>query len=240
MRCRWPCFVGLWIGDAVSMTETLGKARTNPFVVAAAILFVILSVVVICAGGASPANPLYAWGGLNRLLFLEINSFHTPLWDALMLTMTALGDHGNFLRYLAIALLLSLWRPSWLPRRNVLVFFVGYGITALIAIQLKHWLDFPRPLLALGHVVHVVGRPEYHQSFPSGHAVFSVLLAASLSYRTPAPLQVALWVFAFLVCLSRLSLGAHFPADVLGGALIACLTVFSLHWLLKRRPRVIF
>ena len=223
------------------MDGTASRARTNPFVVAAAILFVIaLIVVVICAGGASPANPLYAWGGLNRLLFLEINGFHTPFWDALMLTMTALGDHGNFLRYLAIALLVSLWRPSWLPRRNVLVFFVGYGITALIAIQLKHWLDFPRPLLALGQVVHVVGRPEFHHSFPSGHAVFSVLLAASLSEQAAGLLRWLLWSYALLVCLSRLSLGAHFPADVLGGALIAYLTVFSLRWLLKRRRRVIF
>lgn len=218
------------------MDWVVSRARANRFVVAAAILFVVLSLVLlVCAGGASPANPLYAWGGLNHLLFLDINGFHAPLWDALMLAMTALGDHGNFLRYLAIALLVSLWRPSWLPRRNVLVFFVGYGITALIAIQLKHWLDFPRPLLALGQLVHVVGRPEFYHSFPSGHAIFAVLLAASLSYRAPAPLRVALWVFAFMVCLSRLALGAHFPADVLGGALIAYLTVFSLHWLLKRR-----
>jgi len=215
--------------------EALDKAPQNRFT-AAACLFVVLSLVLlVCAGGASPTNPLYAWGGLNRLLFLQINGFHAPFWDALMLAMTALGDHGNFLHYLAIALLVSIWRPSWLPRRNVLVFFVGYGITALIAIQLKHWLDFPRPLLALGqNLVHVVGRPELHHSFPSGHATFAALLAASLSYQAAYPLRWLLWIYALLVCLSRPALGAHFPADVLGGALIAYLTVYSLRWLHKR------
>lgn len=183
----------------------------------------------------SPDNPLYALGGLNRLLFLWINGFHSAYWDALMLTMTALGDHANYPIYMALALLLSAWRPLWLPRSNVLIFGVGYVITGLIVTQIKPQLDFPRPLLALGsHWVQVVGRPEFHHSFPSGHATFAVLLAASLSYQSARPLRWLLWGFALLVCLSRPALGAHFPVDVLGGALISYLTVYSLRRLHKR------
>ena len=183
----------------------------------------------------SPDNPLYAWGGLNHLLFVWINGFHNPYWDALMLTMTTLGDHANYPVYMALALLLSAWRPLWLPRNNVLIFGVGYVITGLIVMQIKPLLDFPRPLLALGEQwVHVIGRPEFHHSFPSGHATFAVLLAASLAYQSARPLRWGLWGFALLVCASRPVLGAHFPADVLGGALIACLTVGSLRWFQKR------
>ena len=183
----------------------------------------------------SPDNPLYAWGGLNRLLFLWINGFHSTYWDALMLTMTALGDHANYPVYIALALLLSAWRPLWLPRNNVLIFGVGYVISGLIVMQIKPLLDFPRPLLALGsHWVQVVGRPEFHHSFPSGHATFAVLLAASLSHQSARPLRWLLWGFALLVCLSRPALGAHFPVDVLGGALIAWLTVYSLRWFHQR------
>ena len=185
----------------------------------------------------SPDNPLYAWGGLNHLMFLWINGFHSAYWDSLMLTMTALGDHANYPIYMALALLLSAWRPLWLPRSNVLIFGVGYVVTAVVAIQMKHWLDFPRPLAALGaNWIHVVGRPEYHHSFPSGHAIFAVLLAASLSFQAARPLRWLLWCFALLVCLSRPVLGAHFPADVLGGVLIAWLIVYSLRWLYKRMP----
>jgi len=183
----------------------------------------------------SPDNPLYAWGGLNRLLFLWINGLHSTYWDALMLTMTALGNHANYPFYMALALLLSAWRPLWLPRNNVLIFGVGYVMTGWIVTQIKPLLDFPRPLLALGsHWVQVVGQPEFHHSFPSGHATFAVLLAASLSYQSTRPLRWLLWGFALLVCLSRPALGAHFPADVLGGALIAYLSVYSLRWLIER------
>lgn len=182
----------------------------------------------------SPDNPLYAWGGLNRLLFLWINGLHSTYWDALMLIMTALGNHANYPLYMALALLLSAWRPLWLPRNNVLIFGVGYVMTGWIVTQIKPLLDFPRPLLALGsYWVQVVGQPEFHHSFPSGHATFAVLLAASLSYQSTRPLRWLLWGFALLVCLSRLVLGAHFPADVLGGALIAYLSVYLLRWLIE-------
>lgn len=182
----------------------------------------------------SPANPLYAWGGLNESLFLWLNSYHAHYLDAFMLTMTAWGNHANYPFYMALALLLTAWRPQILPRCNLVVFGVGYCVTGWIVTAIKPALDFPRPLLALGSgAVHVIGRPEFFHSFPSGHATFVVLLAASLSSRASPALQWLLWVFAVLVCISRPVLGAHFPADVLAGALIALITVFVLQKLIK-------
>ena len=183
----------------------------------------------------SSANPLYAWGGLNESLFVWLNSYHAHYLDALMLTMTAWGDHGNYPLYMAMALLLAAWRPQILPRRNLVVFGVGYCLTGWIVMAIKPALDFPRPLVALGSgVVHVVGRPEFFHSFPSGHATFAVLLAASLSSQASPALRWLLWVFAALVCISRPVLGAHFPADVLAGALIALTTVLLLQALEKQ------
>ncbi len=180
----------------------------------------------------APGSLWYAWGGWNQSLFLWINAYHSHYWDVLMLAMTALGDHKHYPVYMAVALLLSAWRRAWLPNRNVVIFGVGYVITGWIVGGIKPALDFPRPLRALGpHVVHVVGRPEFFHSFPSGHATFVVLLAASLSPGAAAPLRWAAWIFAALVCLSRPALGAHFPVDVLAGALIALVVVYSLRGL---------
>ena len=182
----------------------------------------------------SPAYPLYAWGGMNESLFVWMNSYHTQYLDAFMLTMTAWGDHANYPLYMAMALLLAAWRPLILPRRNLAVFGVGYCLTGWIVTAIKPALDFPRPLLALGSgAVHVVGRPEFFHSFPSGHATFAVLLAASLSSQASPALRWLLWIFAILVCISRPVLGAHFPADVLAGALIALITVSLLQALEK-------
>lgn len=166
-------------------------------------------------------HQLYDWFGLNVALFHLVNGVHAGWWDAVMLAMTWLGDHDRFPFYMAIALAVALVRPHWLPQRAVVVFGIGYVVSGFLVATLKPWIDFPRPLLALGRdVVIVVGEPEFHHSFPSGHSTFAVLLAASLTRGSTRGLKWALWLFAALVGLSRMSLGAHFPADVCGGALL--------------------
>ena len=66
---------------------------------------------------------------------------------------------------------------------------------------------------------------DLNHSFPSGHAAFAVLMAASLMPRIASGAQLALIVFAALACVSRIWVGAHYPADVLAGALIALVIV---------------
>jgi membrane-associated phospholipid phosphatase len=87
---------------------------------------------------------------------------------------------------------------------------------------LKDFLDFPRPAEVFGvQAIAILGNTEVHHSLPSGHAAFAVLLAASLTPGMAAGWRWSLVVFAVLVCLSRVVVGAHFPADVMAGALIA-------------------
>lgn len=164
---------------------------------------------------------LYDWFGLNAVLFHVINGLHAPWWDRVMLAMTWLGNYELYPAYVAIALLLTQVAPRRLPRRNVVVFAAGYALTGLAVSTLKPMLAFPRPLLALGkQAVIVLGDPALRWSFPSGHATFAVLFAASFSAGLSRPVKWLLGLFAVLVCISRVSVGAHFPADVLGGALV--------------------
>lgn len=164
---------------------------------------------------------LYDWFGLNTALFHAVNRIHAPWWDRLMLAMTWVGDYQLYPAYIAIALLLTQLFPRRLARRDTVVFAVGYALTGLAVSTLKPLFSFPRPPLALGsHAVVVLGAPALHGSFPSGHATFAVLLAASFSPGSSRLMRAVLWLFAALVCISRIAVGAHFPADVLGGVLI--------------------
>lgn len=165
----------------------------------------------------------YDWFGLNTQLFLLVNGLHAQGFDNFMLGVTTLGHPRLFPFYIAAALLWSRARPVSLPPRNVAVFALGYLLTSVLVVPaLKSGLDFPRPLQVLGAAaVTLVGRADEAHSLPSGHAAFAVLMAASLTPGSARPMRFALLAFALLVCVSRVSVGAHFPADVLAGALVA-------------------
>ncbi len=177
----------------------------------------------------TPDHPLYDWFGLNAALFGLINAVHAPLLDRLMLAASGLGHPRMFAFYIAVALWLSWRRPDVLPWRNTVVFAFGYAVLSQVLVPiLKGALDFPRPITVLGAQARVLGENDALHALPSGHATFAVLLACALTPGMPRPARVALTVFAVLVCVSRVSVGAHFPADVAWGAVLAALTVAAL------------
>ena len=65
-----------------------------------------------------------------------------------------------------------------------------------------------------------------HFSFPSGHAYGSFLTYGFLAYLAASwPGYVIAGVLIFLIGLSRLYLGAHFPSDVVGGWALAAIAL---------------
>ncbi len=185
---------------------------------------------------------IYDWGGINVTLFHAINDIHSGFIDSFMLLGTALGDHNNFPLYLALLVLTTLVMLVRMPVHDaatvqqqilrwmsvVAVFSVGYVVDGWLIGALKPMLDFPRPPLALPEgTLHIVGRAELHHSLPSGHASFAMLLVASLWPLFSRGWQVAGVFFVLWVGVSRISLGAHFPADVMAGFLLS-LSVVTL------------
>jgi membrane-associated phospholipid phosphatase len=177
---------------------------------------------------------LYDWGGANVWLFHLLNGLHTSFSDRFMMLGTLLAGHGNFPVYLGIACLFAIGSLSdpasekkavmWLT--TISVFCVAYMLDGQLLNLVKPWLDFPRPLLALPpSSVHVFGRAEYHDSLPSGHASFAMLTVASLWPMIPMRYRMAGVFFVTWAGISRICLGAHFPADVLAGFLSAYLIV---------------
>ena len=175
---------------------------------------------------------IYDWGGLNRELFSAINGFRGPLIDALMLAGTQLGDVWNAAWIVLVMLLLIAIRHvlpqgivvSFPEERGVsealTVFVVGCAITALLVFVGKASFDMPRPYNALPTgSVKVLTELREPYSFPSGHAAFAMLVAWIF-----VPYCQRRWRVFFALCVvwvgvSRISVGAHFPADVLAGYL---------------------
>jgi len=117
----------------------------------------------------------------------------------------------------------------------LLLAIIGGGL--LLSTLLKRYIDRPRPTL----VPH--GSYVSTTSFPSGHSMLSAIVyltLGSLLARLIRPRRLKLYFLAvallltFLVGVSRVYLGVHYPSDVLAGW-AAGLAWAVLCWLLTRR-----
>lgn len=194
---------------------------------------------------------LYHLFGLNEALFLAINQHHAAVFDLLARAGSAIGNFWN-LPLLAAALVAVAMAPSWRharrlpadwPRREavlrlLLVLVIGWAVAMAAVGMLKAGLHLPRPPVALGEdMVRVLGNAETSGSFPSGHATFAALVAATFWRPAGVAGRIALVGWVLWVCVSRIVLGAHFPADLVAGCACGVLSAWAARALLARYAR---
>jgi membrane-associated phospholipid phosphatase len=115
---------------------------------------------------------------------------------------------------------------SWRPTAGALV--AGWGGWWL-AKGLKNGFERGRPANELG--------PDFVRptaitdglGFVSGHATVAFACAAVLSPYLSRTWRIAVYTLAATVALSRVSVGAHFPLDVVGGAALGLLLAYVWH-----------
>ena len=175
----------------------------------------------------------------DQTLFLWINNTLNRSWlDTVMETATAFGN-GFYLFPLGLALMALFARKHF--RRDFVLWASTSFISFIIGTTLKHLVHRDRPLAALHNriaahsaYVHVLGPSLYANSFPSGHT-FTAFSTASLFAGLYPALSIPLYSLATLTGLSRIYVGAHFPLDVLGGAIIGVAsTIIVLRWIAPR------
>jgi membrane-associated phospholipid phosphatase len=166
---------------------------------------------------------------LDRSLLLWIHQFANPQLDGVMLFVTALGNPG-----MVITVFIStiIWLGMKRRYSDGIRFSIDCAGGLLISQVMKLFFAKPRPELWARLV------SEHSFSFPSGHAVGSMVVYGFIAYILAKEIPVyrrCIYAIASILIIaigfSRLYLGVHYPTDIIAGYgigvlwLITCLKV---------------
>jgi membrane-associated phospholipid phosphatase len=168
----------------------------------------------------------------DTTLLLWIHQFSNPSLDAVMLVITRLGDPEVIIPIVGIILVI-LWLRHY--RQEAQIFLIACIGGAILNTGLKLFFGKPRPELW----PRLIAETSY--SFPSGHALGSMvvygLLAYLVTFHYPRFIPF-IYIFAAVLIavigISRLYLGVHWPTDIIAGYgvgflwLMICTTMFKL------------
>ncbi|MBQ6622600.1 MAG: phosphatase PAP2 family protein [Mogibacterium sp.] len=148
--------------------------------------------------------------------------------------ITHLGDSGMI--WILFVLLMLLFRAT---RKDGL--WSGIALAASYIINnllLKNLIARIRPY-EIFSAVQLLVEQQSDFSFPSGHSAASFVVAISMYIYLPKRYGIPALILAFLISLSRIYVGVHYPLDVvcgaLSGTLIALITAAVRHRVERNR-----
>ncbi len=152
---------------------------------------------------------------LDLSLCIRFNHISQYRWiRSLFRAVSRLGD-GIFWYVLMIALLAFEGVQAVIPVVHMLL---AGGASTLVYKWLKKKTSRPRPY-QVNPDIACIAAPLDRFSFPSGYTLHAVAFSTVATAYYPELAWIVL-PFTFLVAISRMVLGLHYPSDVLAGAAI--------------------
>lgn len=150
-----------------------------------------------------------------------------PALDAAMIVL------AKYSPVVLAILLVGLWL-TWRPRDQRLAFLAGAASLLALGIGQLVGMAFPRPRPYLVHHVLLLVPHAPDTSFPSDHATLAFAVAATL-WHLDRRWGIGLLLFGILIGVARVYIGAHYPSDILGGAVLGAVVALAVV-VLSRRP----
>ena len=165
-------------------------------------------------------------------LMALVQEHRSATLDEIAVTFTLIGEFRNMLIFSALLTGLLLLARQW---RQAIFAGATMLLTALANTGTKHFFARVRP--------EILTDPLTSYSMPSGHAsgAFALFLSlAVLAGRGQPPRLRLTWLLlgslpALAIALSRVYLGAHWPSDVVAGAMLAASVCAAVLWLSQRQ-----
>ena len=164
----------------------------------------------------------------NETLFLYLNHHLAISGSAGVWAMLTNLGNGFFLFPLAMVLFLR--KPD-----QQLAVIVSMIVLALVINIAKKLIGVPRPALVFdSQQFFIIGPVLRHGGFPSGHTGTVFLLAGLACIYLNLRLTILIFLFMILSGLSRIVVGAHWPADVIAGAWVGIVCAGVGSWLSRK------
>ncbi len=185
---------------------------------------------------------------IDKSIFIFFNqTISNPLFDVSMPIITDLNKHWWGLTLFGLIWCLLFFAGGKKGKTVALLLLVVIAVTdQLNSNLLKNIVDRPRPCREIDgktiveNVRLLVGCGGGH-SFPSSHAANNFAAACLLSFYFRR-WKRGFYLFAGMVAFSRISVGVHYPSDILGGAVVgficASVIIFSWNLLVSYYPRL--
>ncbi len=151
----------------------------------------------------------------DNTIYLLVRNFNNVYFDNFFKFITMFGNPKVVIIILIILNIL-------LSRKDALICDI-LSITSVITnFIIKNLVMRDRP-----NVLRLIKQGGY--SFPSGHAMISIMLYGYLFYlvhkhitnkKLKYLLQFFIIIFIFLLCISRIYVGVHYATDIIGGVLL--------------------
>ena len=131
---------------------------------------------------------------------------------------------GNGATLIAVGLLLYIAGKYYNKRLHLIgrVLFTGLLTTGVVIQVIKHLIGRARPKLSHDLIFIGPSLRSGYDSFPSGHSAMVFFFAYTLSQYYPK-FRALFYLFALAVSIDRVEELAHFPSDILAGAVIGLL-----------------
>ena len=169
-------------------------------------------------------------------IFRAINGIHFSLFHSFMFIISLLGELA-IIWFLLAAFILYKNRKD--GKKIFILMTLAIVMTLLINhIIIAYFIFRERPYIALQDVFQL-GKRWTDSSFPSGHVSSAMAATVILGqyYKKYLPYMIG---FVILTMISRISLGMHYPLDVIAGVVVGLISGYLILYLYKiffnRRP----
>jgi len=134
---------------------------------------------------------------------------------------------ASFLGYILIGVLFILLIKNFKKYYKIATqaFISGIFARFIIVEIIRFIWDRPRPFIS--NSVNLLINHSSSASFPSGHAAFFFALS-TLIYFYNKKTGILFLIVSFLISISRVFCGIHWPADILAGALVGILSALII------------